>query len=94
MRKYELVCLMEPDLDETAVNDVVERVKGWIAESGGTVDKVDMWGKRRMAYEIHKKREGNYVLFNVTMAPTSTAALEQNLRYVETVMRHMLTVAA
>ena len=91
MRKYELVCLIQPDLDETAVNGVVERVKGWVAESGGSVDKIDMWGKRRMAYVIRKQREGNYVLFNLTMAPPSTAGLEQNLRYTESIMRHMLT---
>jgi small subunit ribosomal protein S6 len=92
MRNYELVCLIQPDLDETAVNGIIDRVKGWVTESGGTVDKVEMWGKRRMAYTIRKQREGNYVLFNLTLAPTSTAALEQNLRYLETVMRHMLTI--
>jgi small subunit ribosomal protein S6 len=91
MRNYELVCLIQPDLDETAVNAVVDRVKGWVAESGGAVDKIDMWGKRRMAYSIRKQRESNYVLFNLTMPPATTAALERNLRYTETVMRHMLT---
>jgi small subunit ribosomal protein S6 len=92
MRKYELVCLIQPDLDENAVNGVIERVSGWVTEAGGTVDKVDLWGKRRMAYVIRKQRESNYVLFNVTLAPTSIAAIEQNLRYTETVMRHMLTL--
>lgn len=94
MRKYELVCLIQPDLDETAVNGVIERVKGWIADVGGTIDKIDMWGKRRMAYSIRKQREGNYVLFNLTLSPTTTSGLEQNLRYTETIMRHMLTVVA
>jgi len=92
MRKYELVCLIQPDLDETAVDGVIERVKGWVEESGGNVDKIDMWGKRRLAYSIRKQREGNYVLFNLSLAPTSTAGLEQNIRYTETVMRHMLTL--
>ena len=92
MRKYELVCLIQPDLDENAVNGVIERVTGWVTEAGGTVDKVDLWGKRRMAYVIRKQLESNYVLFNVTLSPTSTSALEQNLRYTETVMRHMLTL--
>ena len=45
MRKYELVCLIQPDLDETAVNGVIERVKGWVTEAGGTVDKVDHVGQ-------------------------------------------------
>jgi small subunit ribosomal protein S6 len=94
VRKYELVCLIQPDLDETAFNAVVERVKGWVAESGGSVDKVDVWGKRRLAYMIRKQRDSNYVLFNLSMQPNTTAALEQNLRYTETVMRHMLTLVA
>lgn len=94
MRNYELVCLIQPDLDETAINGIVERVKGWVTESGGSVDKIDMWGKRRMAYSIRKQRESNYVLFNVSMAPGTTGGLEQNLRYTETIMRHMLTLVA
>ena len=94
MRNYELVCLIQPDLDETAVTGIVDRVKGWVTEAGGSVDKIDMWGKRRLAYSIRKQRESNYVLFNVTMPPTTTAGLEQNLRYTETIMRHMLTLVA
>jgi len=94
MRKYELICMIQPDLDEAAVTGIVDRVKAWIAESGGTIDQIDMWGKRRMAYSIRKQRESNYVLFNVSMAPNTTSGLEQNLRYTETVMRHMLTLVA
>ncbi len=94
MRKYELVCLIQPDLDETAFNGLLDRVKGWVTESGGSVDKVDIWGKRRMAYSIRKQRESNYELFNVSLDTKATAALEQNLRYTETVMRHMLTLVA
>ncbi len=94
MRKYELVCLIQPDLDEAAFNGVLDRVKGWVAESGGNVDKVDIWGKRKLAYPIRKQREGNYVLFNLSLETNTTAGLEQNLRYTETVMRHMLTLVA
>ena len=77
---------------ETAVNGIIDRVKGWVADSSGTADKVDMWGKRRMAYSIRKQREANYVLFNLTMPPSTTSGLEKNLRYTETIMRHMLTL--
>ena len=94
MRNYELVCVFQPDLDETAFNALVEKVKGWISESGGSVDKVDMWGRRKLAYIIKKQREGQYVLMNVTMNPAATADLERNLRYQEPVIRHMLSVAA
>ncbi len=94
MRKYELVCLVQPDLDEATFNALVERVKGWVGEGGGTVDKVDNWGKRRLAFMIRKQRDSNYLLFNLSLEPTTAAALEQNLRYTETVMRHMLTLVA
>ncbi len=94
MRKYELVCIVQPDLDETAFNGVLDRVKGWVTEAGGSVDKMDVWGKRKLAYQIRKNREGNYVLFNLSLQPTTTAALEQNIRYTETVLRHMLTLVA
>ena len=92
MRSYELVCIVQPDLDETAFNGVVERVKGWVSESGGTVDKVDVWGRRRMAYNIRKHREGQYVLMNVTMNPSTTSTLERNIRFQENVIRHMLSL--
>jgi small subunit ribosomal protein S6 len=86
--------LIQPDLDETAFNAVVDRVKGWVTESGGSVDKVDVWGRRRLAYAIRKLRESNYVVFNLSLQPTTISALEQNLRYTETIMRHMLTLVA
>lgn len=94
MRKYELVCVIQPDLDEAAFNGVLDRVKGWVTESGGNVDKVDVWGRRKMTYQVRKHREGNYVLFNLSLQPAGIAALEQNIRYTETVMRHMLTLVA
>jgi len=91
MRNYELVCIVQPDLDETAFKGAVERVQGWVTESGGTVDKVDVWGRRRLAFPIHKQRDGQYVLLNVTLDPKSASDLERNIRYLETVLRHMLT---
>ncbi len=90
MRKYELVCIVQPELDETAFKGAVERVQGWVTESGGTVDKVDVWGRRRMAYNIRKQREGQYVLLNLTLEPKATGELERNIGFLEPVMRHML----
>ena len=60
MRKYELVCLIQPDLDETAFNGALDRVKGLVTESGGNVDKMDEWGKRHISYQIRKQRDGHY----------------------------------
>jgi len=92
MRNYELVCIIQPDLDETAFNEAVEKIKGWVAESGGNVEKTDVWGKRKLAYLIRKQREGQYVLFNIAMPAEATRELERNIRFLEPVMRHMLTV--
>ena len=91
MRKYELVCIVHPELDEAGFNGIIEKVKGWIAEFGGTVDKVDIWGRKRLAYLVRKQREGQYVLFNVTLPATATATLDQNLRFQEPVIRYMIT---
>ena len=90
MRNYELVCIVQPELDETAFKGVIERVSNWVTEAGGSVEKVDIWGRRRLAYQIRKQREGQYVLLNVSLDPKSASELERNIRYLETVLRHML----
>lgn len=92
MRKYELVCIIHPDLDETAFNAALEKVKGWILEINGSVDKVDVWGRKRLAYVIKKQKEGQYVLLNVSLPPESVGVLDQNLRFMEAIIRYMLTV--
>jgi small subunit ribosomal protein S6 len=92
MRTYEVVLIVHPDLDETAFNGVIEKVKGWIATGGGSVAKVDVWGKRRMAYAIRKQREGQYVLITAEFAPAFSAELDRNLRFLEPVIRYMITV--
>src|SRR5829696_8594641 len=91
MRNYELVCIVQPELDETAFKGVIERVSTWVTEAGGSVDKVDVWGRRRLAYQIRKQREGQYVLLNVTLDPKSASGVERNIRYLEPVLRHMLS---
>ena len=92
MRNYELVCIIQPDLDETAFKEAVEKVKGWVTDAGGSVEKEDVWGKRKLAYLIQKQREGQYVLLNITLPAEETTELERNIRFLEPVMRHMLTV--
>lgn len=93
MRNYELMVLLQPDLDETAVNDVTSKITGWITDNGGTVDKTVDWGNRRMAYQIKKLRESHYLIFHVSLAPSATKELERNMRFLEPVLRHMLSVA-
>jgi len=91
MRDYEVIFIIQPDLEETAFNEVVEKVRGWISESGGEIAKVDIWGRRKLAYSIRKQREGQYVLLRTKMAPTFISQLERNLRFLEPVMRFAIT---
>lgn len=91
MRNYELVCIFQPELDETAFKGAVDRVSSWVTEAGGSVNKVEIWGRRRLAYHIRKQSEGQYVLLNISLDPKAASGLERNIRYLETIMRHMLT---
>jgi len=91
MREYELVFIVRPDLDDNAFKETVEKVKSWITESGGTVTKTDIWGKRKMAYAIRKQNEGVYVLLKIQMDPAFSATLERNLRFLEPVMRFLIS---
>ena len=92
MRNYEVIIVVHPELDETAFKGVIEKVSGWITTAGGSVDKVDVWGHRRLAYIIRKQREGQYVYFQAQLPPTATAELEHNLRFLEPVLRFIITV--
>ncbi len=90
MREYELILVVHPELEETAFNEVVTHVSGWITEAGGEIIKTELWGKRRLAYPIRKLTEGQYVLFCTKMAPKVGAELDRNLRFLEPVMRYIL----
>ena len=91
MREYEVVLIAHPDLDETNLNTAVDKVKSWITESGGEVSKVDKWGKRRLTFAIRKQREGQYVLVKAGFNPSFSSELERNLRFLEPIMRYMIT---
>jgi small subunit ribosomal protein S6 len=90
MRDYELMFIVHPDLDDSTLKEVVDRVQGWITGSGGQVSKVDLWGKRKMAYPIRKQNEGQYVLLKTKMNPSFCSELERNLRFQEPVMRFLI----
>ena len=79
MRKYELICIFQPELDETAFKGALERVQSWVTELGGSVDKTEVWGRRKLAYAIHKQIEGQYVLLNISLDPKATSELERNI---------------
>jgi len=91
MRKYEVVFIVHPELEETAFKEIVERVTGWVTEDGGSIDKLDVWGKRTLAYPIRKKNDGQYVLLETRMSPDFCSTLEQNMRLTEPIMRFLVT---
>ena len=90
MREYELTIIVQADLDETAFTEVINRVAGWITDSGGQVTKTDLWGKRQLAYPIRKQSEGYYVLMLINIDAKFGAELERNLRFLEPVLRFLL----
>jgi len=91
MREYELVIIVHPDLEETALNEAITKVQSWITDAGGQVTKTDLWGKRRLAYPIRKQTQGHYVLMNISMEPKFGVELERNLRILEPVIRFLVT---
>jgi small subunit ribosomal protein S6 len=92
MRNYEIIVVIQPDLDEITVNSTLDKINGWITEAGGAVTKKDVWGKRRLAYSIRKQREGIYVLLDTQLPPSFTRELERNLLLTEPVLRFLITL--
>jgi small subunit ribosomal protein S6 len=92
MREYELIYIIHPDLDENGLNETINRISNWIIGSGGEVIKTDIWGKRRLAYQIRKQKDGQYVFVNMKMAPESGAELERNLHFLEPVLRFSIVL--
>ena len=89
MRKYEIIFIVKP-LEEEAVNAVVEKFTKLIANNGGTIDKEDRWGKKRLAFEIKDENEGYYVLFNVTCEPACVAECDRVMKITDELLKHMI----
>jgi small subunit ribosomal protein S6 len=90
-RDYELTFILRIDSNEDVTNEMVDEVKGWVEADGlGAVNKVDRWGRRRMAYEIDKQREGYYVLFDAAIDSKNIPELERNLTLTTGVLRYLL----
>lgn len=92
MRKYETMFILHPSLDEEAVKANIEKFKGVIENGGGTIDNVDFWGKRKLAYEIKKVSEGFYTLVNFSANPELPKELDRIFRITDSVIRHMIVV--
>jgi small subunit ribosomal protein S6 len=87
MRNYEVGLIVHPDTNQETLNELIEKIKGWIVEAGGSVAKVDLWGKRRMAYAIRRQHDGLYAFVYAQMPTAVPSTIERNLRLTESILR-------
>ena len=87
MRHYELLVILDPNLDERTVQPSLETFLNVVRNDGGTVENVEIWGRRRLAYEIEKHAEGIYAVLEVTCEPSTVAELDRQLGLNESVLR-------
>ena len=87
MRPYEVMVIFDPDTDERSVQPTLEQFLTVITKGGGTVDNLDIWGKRRLAYEIRKKSEGIYAVITLNAQPTDVKELDRQFTINESIMR-------
>lgn len=91
MRKYEVMYIVRPDVEQEALQAVIEKFQG-IINNGGEITKHDVMGKRRLAYEINKHREGHYVLVHFTATPAVVAELDRVMKISDEIIRSLITV--
>jgi small subunit ribosomal protein S6 len=89
MRIYEELFIVKPDAPDEEVDQFVEQLRTQLTAAGATVDKIDKWGKRRLAYRVDKYREGAYVLFQFSAGPESVKELERRLRVSDIVLKFL-----
>lgn len=90
MRPYEIMIILDPEVDDRQVTSALERFLGVIKAGKGSVDNVDVWGRRRLAYEIKKRAEGIYVVVNFTADPATAKEMDRQLGLSETILRTKL----
>jgi len=87
MRHYEMMVILDPALEERTIQPSLDQFLQVVTSAGGTVDKVDIWGKRRLAYDIQKKSEGIYTVLDLTSEPDTVRELDRQLNLNEAVLR-------
>ena len=90
MRPYELMIILDPEVDERTVAPSLDKLLAVVTTGGGTVEKVDIWGKRRLAFEIKKRSEGIYAVVDMTTTPELAQELDRQLGLNEAVLRTKL----
>jgi small subunit ribosomal protein S6 len=86
-RHYEIMVILDPELDERTVSPSLDTFLNVIRQDGGTVTSVDVWGRRRLAYDIKKKSEGIYAILDINASPASVSELDRQLGLNESVLR-------
>ncbi len=89
MRIYEELFIVKPDTAEEEIDQAVEQVKGVIASGGGSVDKVDKWGVRKLAYRVKKQDDGYYILIQFSSSPDTVKEVERRLRVSDLVLKYL-----
>jgi small subunit ribosomal protein S6 len=89
MRIYEALFIIKPDVPDEDLDQRVEALRAHLADSGATVDKLEKWGKRRLAYKVDKYREGSYVLIQFTGSPELVKEFERRLRVSDIVLKFL-----
>ncbi|UOF90635.1 30S ribosomal protein S6 [Fodinisporobacter ferrooxydans] len=92
MKAYETMIVFKTDIEEELRDSLIEKFEQVIVKTGGTVEKTERLGKRRLAYEIGHNREGFYLVFHYTAAAQTPAELERNLKIEERIIRYLTTV--
>ena len=87
MRRYEMMIILDPSLEEATVQPSLDQLLTVVKDGGGSVDKVDVWGRRRLAYEIDKKPEGIYAVIDMLAEPDTVRELDRQLSLNEAVLR-------
>ena len=87
MRHYELMVILDPDLEERTIAPSLDQFLSVVRSGGGSVEKVDIWGRRRLAYEIDKRVEGIYAVVDVQAEPATVQELDRQLNLNESVLR-------
>lgn len=90
MNYYEKVMIIDPNLDDSAVDETVGKVKDVILKEGGEILKTDNWGRRKLAYELNKRKQGNYVLILFKSPPVTIAKLEKHCKLIDTIIKFMI----
>ncbi len=92
MRRYELMLLLRPDLEDDKLQSAVEKVTRAIVNGGGSLSKVSPWGKRRLAYDIQNFREASYFLIQFDIDPSAVREIERGMLISEEILRHLVTL--